>query len=77
MEVEEESMGLVLNAEDRELLSEILERRLRELQKEISHTDRREFKALLRDKEKRIEAILGSLRMSVSSSSLYQAESNF
>ena len=58
-------MELVLTAEDRELLAEILERRLRELQKEISHTDHREFKALLRGNEKRIESILGDLRVSV------------
>jgi hypothetical protein len=65
---EEETMKLVLTIEDWELLSEILERRLRELQQEISHTDRREFKALLRGKEKRIESMLGGLRMSVSAS---------
>lgn len=59
-------MELVLTAEDGELLSEILERRLRELQKEISHTDHRQFKALLRGNEKRIESMLGRLRMSVS-----------
>lgn len=59
-------MELVLTTEDRELLSEILERRLRELQKEIMHTDHREFKALLRGKEKRIESMLGRLRVSVS-----------
>jgi hypothetical protein len=59
-------MELVLTAEDRELLLELLERRLRELQKEISHTDHREFKALLRSKEKKIESMLRGLQMSVS-----------
>ncbi len=59
-------MELVLTAEDRELLSELLERRLCELQKEISHTDHREFKELLRGKEKRIESLLSGLQMSVS-----------
>jgi hypothetical protein len=58
-------MELVLTAQDREFLSEILERRLRELQKEISHTDHREFKALLRGNEKRIESMLSRLRINV------------
>jgi hypothetical protein len=58
-------MELVLTDQDREFLSEILERRLRELQKEISHTDHREFKALLRGNEKRIESMLGRLRINV------------
>ena len=58
-------MELVLTAEDRELLSQILERRLRELQKEISHTDHRQFKAMLRENEKRIDSMLGRLRMSI------------
>ena len=59
-------MELVLTAEDREILSEILEWRLRELQKEITHTDHHEFKGLLRGNEKRIESLLDRLRMSVS-----------
>ena len=58
-------MELVLIGEDQELLVEILERRLRELQKEISHTDHREFKELLRGREKRIESMLGRLRTTV------------
>ena len=58
-------MELVLSAEERELLAEILERRLRELQNEISHTDHREFRELLRGREKRLESMLGRLRMSV------------
>jgi hypothetical protein len=58
-------MELALTIEDRELLSEILERRPRELQKEIAHTDHRDFKALLRGNEKRIESMLGRLRMVV------------
>ena len=35
-------MELILTTEEHELLSEILEHRLREMQKEISHTDHRE-----------------------------------
>ena len=59
-------MEFVLTAEERELLSEILERRLRELQKEITHTDHHDFRTLLRGDEKRIESMLDRLRMSVS-----------
>ena len=59
-------MELLLTAEEQQFLHEILERRLRELQKEISHTDHREFKAVLRENEKKIESILRRLRMSVS-----------
>jgi hypothetical protein len=70
-------MELILTAEDREPLWEILERRLRELRKEISHTDYREFKALLRGKEKRIKSMLGGLRMSVSATVSPEAKSNF
>jgi hypothetical protein len=63
--VVEEGMELALTVEDRKLLSEILERRLRELQKEIAHTVHRDFKGLLRGNEKRIESMLGRLRMVV------------
>ena len=59
-------MELLLTTEEQELLYEVLERRLRELQKEISHTDHREFKAVLRVNENRIESMLGRLRMSSS-----------
>jgi hypothetical protein len=59
-------MELSLTMEEQELLYEILERRLRELQREISHTDSREFKAVLWANEKSIESLLGRMRMSVS-----------
>jgi len=58
-------MELLLSADEQQLLYEILDRRLRELQNEISHTDHREFRAVLRSNEKRIESLLGRLRMSV------------
>lgn len=51
-------MELHLSEEERELVLEILERRDLELQKEIRHTDHREFKQTLREKEKLIEGIL-------------------
>jgi hypothetical protein len=40
----------------------ILERRHRELQQEISHTDHHEFKQGLRKNEKLLESILSRLR---------------
>jgi uncharacterized protein YutE (UPF0331/DUF86 family) len=55
-------MELILSAQEQELLEEILEARNRLLQKEIAHTDHREFKQKLRDNEKLIEAILERLR---------------
>ncbi|MBZ5680487.1 MAG: hypothetical protein LAO24_10310 [Acidobacteriia bacterium] len=55
-------MELILTAEEQELLFGILEQRHRELQKEISHTDHREFKLALRKNEKLLESILSRLR---------------
>ena len=57
-------MDLVLRAEEQELLLQMLEQRHLELQKEISHTDHREFKELLRKNEKLIESMLNRLRTS-------------
>jgi hypothetical protein len=55
-------MELVLNTEEEALLVGILEHRHRELQREISHTHHREFKATLRRNEKLLESILTRLR---------------
>jgi hypothetical protein len=44
-------MELELSAEEQELLIQIIEQRHLELQKEISHTDHREFKQVLRKNE--------------------------
>jgi hypothetical protein len=55
-------MELVLNRDEQQLLMELLERRHRELQTEIPHTDHREFKASLRQRENVIESLLGRLR---------------
>ena len=52
------TMELELSAEERELLLRILDQRHLELQKEISHTDHREFKEVLRKNEKLIESVL-------------------
>jgi hypothetical protein len=58
-------MELLLSAEEQELVIESLEQRHRELQKEISHTDHREFKQTLRKNEKMIESVLNRLRVGV------------
>ena len=58
-------MQLLLTTEEHELLSEILEHRLREMQKEISHTDHREFKLELRRREKLIESMLNRIQVGV------------
>lgn len=55
-------MELLLTTEEQELLATMLEQRHRDLQKEISHTDHREFKATLRKNEKLIESMLSRLR---------------
>lgn len=55
-------MELRLSAQEQQLLEEILEARYRVLQKEIAHTDHREFKQTLREHEKLIESILSRLQ---------------
>jgi len=55
-------MELTLSAQEQQLLEAILEARYRVLQKEIAHTDHREFKQTLREHEKLIESILTRLR---------------
>jgi hypothetical protein len=55
-------MELTLSAQEQQLLEAILEARYRVLQKEIAHTDHREFKQTLREHEKLIESILARLR---------------
>ncbi|HXY48293.1 MAG TPA: hypothetical protein VEI01_02500 [Terriglobales bacterium] len=62
-------MELILTAEEQELLVRILEHRHRELQKEISHTDHREFKVVLHRNEEMVESILTRLRGASSNSS--------
>ena len=56
-------MELLLTTEEQELLAAMLEQRYRELQKEISHTDHRAFKATLRRNERLIESMLSRLRL--------------
>jgi hypothetical protein len=56
-------MELSLSAEEQELLLRILEQRHLELQKEIAHTDHRDFKQALRRNEGLIESMLSKLRV--------------
>ena len=56
-------MELTLTIEEWELLSEILDERHRALLREISHTDHREFKLVLRRREKLIESVVNRLRV--------------
>jgi hypothetical protein len=56
-------MELTLTVEERELVLEILGQRHRELQREITHTDHREFKLALRNKEKVLESVVSRLRV--------------
>lgn len=55
-------MELTLTIEEREFLNRLLEQRHREILKEISHTDNREFRQVLRKNEETMEAILSQLR---------------
>ncbi|HKF02916.1 MAG TPA: hypothetical protein VKB49_11415 [Candidatus Sulfotelmatobacter sp.] len=55
-------MELTLTTEEREILTRLLEQRYREISKEISHTDNREFREFLRKNEDTIEGILNQLR---------------
>lgn len=55
-------MELILTTEQRSFLANVLEQRHRELLKEISHTDNRQFRQVLRNNEKMIEDLLGQLR---------------
>jgi hypothetical protein len=55
-------MELTLTTEEWELLLEILGERHSALQREISHTDHREFKLALRRREKVLESVVNRLR---------------
>lgn len=55
-------MELVLSQQELEFLEQILAERERSLEREIAHTDRREFKLALRSDQKQIELLLSRLR---------------
>lgn len=58
-------MELILSDEEQELLEQILEHRHSGLQKEIAHTDHREFKQMLRKDDELIESMLNRVRKTV------------
>lgn len=54
-------MELHLSEPERELLDEILKERHMVLEREISHTDHREFRRILRERETMLEDIIERL----------------
>ncbi len=56
-------MELILTTAEREFLLEILEEHHRELFREIAGTDHREFKSVLKNKEKLLESVINKLEM--------------
>lgn len=57
-------MELKLTNEEQQFLANVLEQRHRDILKEISHTDNREFRQVLRQNEKLIEDILTRMHKS-------------
>jgi len=55
-------MELTLTTAEREFLLEILEEHHRELFREISATDHREFRSVLKNKETLLESVVNKLR---------------
>jgi hypothetical protein len=53
-----------LTHEEQQLLIEILERAIPDLRDEIRHTDNRDYRKSLKEREKRIEDLLGKLKES-------------
>lgn len=58
-------MQIELTAEERVLLSQVLERRIRDLEIEILHTDMAEFKALLKERLALLRNLLGRIERPV------------
>jgi len=54
-------MELRLTSEEQQFLANILEQRHREILKEISHTDNREFRQVLRKNAQMLEEIIARL----------------
>jgi len=55
-------MELTLSAQEVALIQDILEERHLALQREIGRTDQREFKQMLREREKILESVLERVR---------------
>lgn len=64
-----ESLELMLNNEERNLMFEILEEHQRMLLLEIANTDHRDFKVALRKKERLLESLLDRLAVHASEDS--------
>jgi hypothetical protein len=56
-------MELTLTSSERELLLEILKEHHHELFREICRTDHREFKSVLKSKEKLLESVISKLEI--------------
>ena len=54
-------MQLELTPQEYELVEEILQEHQRELRREIARVEHREFKAVLRDRETRLESVSAKL----------------
>jgi len=54
-------MHIEMTAEEQVLLSQVLERRIRDLEIEILHTDKADFKAMLKERLARLRSLLGRL----------------
>ena len=54
-------MELILTSEEGQFLAKLLEERYRELLRELTHTDHRDFKLMLKQKAQLLEAILEKL----------------
>ncbi len=55
-------MELTLNHEEQDLLLRIVENHLLDLEREISHTDRRDFRLLLKDQRVLLEHLRARLQ---------------
>lgn len=55
-------MELIFSSEEARFLMEVLEERHRQLVRELSHTNHRDFKLILKSNEKLLESILEKLR---------------
>jgi hypothetical protein len=64
-----ESCGLILNDEERNLISEILEEHQHMLLLEIANTDHHDFRVALQKKERLLESLLDRLAVHASEQS--------
>jgi len=62
-------MNLELTSEEAEALRDLVRQRLIELDREINHTDRREFKHQLQQLDRTLEQILGRLSAALATAS--------